>query len=400
MYALAPAIGADLAVVAALGLAAGLGGRRDSSRPWLLASRWARQRAHVPHAPEQPSTSGATAHDQRRHPRLQRRRQPGRAPRRARRGVRGTGRRSRSSSCSSTTAAGTARGPSVAELARRDPRVSAIRFRRNFGKAVGAHGRVPGRAGRSRVHARRRPPGRSRPRSPSSSTGSIEGLDVVSGWKKTRHDPWHKVYPSRVFNRMVSRLTGCHLARPQLRVQGLSTPTCSTRSASTASCTGSCPPWPTPGASASARSKSTIGPGGTAYSKYGFARFLKGFLDLLTVRFLTRFRHRPLHVLGGTGLVLLGLGLLGMMLPGGASGSPASGCPTTGRSATGRCSSIRSPSWWWACSFSAWEPSPSWSTAYVIRSTDMYSIAETADATRDRPPLTPDRRLTRQPPSS
>ena len=25
-------------------------------------------------------------------------------------------------------------------------------------------------------------------------------LDVVSGWKKVRHDPWHKVFPSRVFN--------------------------------------------------------------------------------------------------------------------------------------------------------------------------------------------------------
>ena len=34
---------------------------------------------------------------------------------------------------------------------------------------------------------------------------------MVSGWKKTRHDPWHKVYPSRVFNWMVSRLTGCRL---------------------------------------------------------------------------------------------------------------------------------------------------------------------------------------------
>ena len=44
-----------------------------------------------------------------------------------------------------------------------------------------------------------------------------EGLDVVSGWKKVRHDPWHKVGPSRVFNWMVSRLTGVRAARPQLR---------------------------------------------------------------------------------------------------------------------------------------------------------------------------------------
>jgi hypothetical protein len=36
-------------------------------------------------------------------------------------------------------------------------------------------------------------------------------LDVVSGWKKVRHDPWHKVYPSRIFNSLVSTLTGVKL---------------------------------------------------------------------------------------------------------------------------------------------------------------------------------------------
>src|SRR5205807_8637047 len=38
-----------------------------------------------------------------------------------------------------------------------------------------------------------------------------KNLDVVSGWKKVRLDPWHKVLPSRVFNWMVSRLTGVRL---------------------------------------------------------------------------------------------------------------------------------------------------------------------------------------------
>ena len=42
-------------------------------------------------------------------------------------------------------------------------------------------------------------------------------------------------------------------------------------------------------------------------------RMLKGFLDLLTVRFLTRFSQRPLHVLGGIGLVLLAIGGLVML---------------------------------------------------------------------------------------
>ena len=30
-----------------------------------------------------------------------------------------------------------------------------------------------------------------------------EGYDVVNGWKQRRLDPWHKVYPSKVFNGMI-----------------------------------------------------------------------------------------------------------------------------------------------------------------------------------------------------
>lgn len=38
-----------------------------------------------------------------------------------------------------------------------------------------------------------------------------EGYDVVSGWKRVRHDPWHKVYPSRVFNKLIGWVTGVEL---------------------------------------------------------------------------------------------------------------------------------------------------------------------------------------------
>jgi hypothetical protein len=41
-------------------------------------------------------------------------------------------------------------------------------------------------------------------------------------------------------------------------------------------------------------------------------RFLRGFLDLLTVKFLTAFGQRPQHMLGAIGLVFFGLGLLGL----------------------------------------------------------------------------------------
>ena len=43
-------------------------------------------------------------------------------------------------------------------------------------------------------------------------------------------------------------------------------------------------------------------------SRYGVERYLRGFLDLLTVSFIGRYRHRPLHLFGGLGLILGAIG--------------------------------------------------------------------------------------------
>ena len=47
-------------------------------------------------------------------------------------------------------------------------------------------------------------------------------------------------------------------------------------------------------------------------SKYGLSRLPKGFLDLLTVSFLTGFNNRPQHLLGYVGLISTTLGVLGV----------------------------------------------------------------------------------------
>jgi hypothetical protein len=44
-------------------------------------------------------------------------------------------------------------------------------------------------------------------------------------------------------------------------------------------------------------------------SRYGVERYLRGFLDLLTVTFMGRYRHRPLHLFGGVGLLTSVLGM-------------------------------------------------------------------------------------------
>jgi dolichol-phosphate mannosyltransferase len=139
-----------------------------------------------------------------------------------------------------------------------------------------------------------------------------EGFDVVSGWKQVRHDPWHKVWPSRVFNWLVSRLTGvvlhdhncglkCFRREVMLEVRLY----------------GELHRFVPVLAAARGFSVGEVVIRHRArkfgHSKYGARRVVKGFLDLLTVKFLTGFNQRPQHVLGTFGLISFVLGGLGML---------------------------------------------------------------------------------------
>jgi dolichol-phosphate mannosyltransferase len=139
-----------------------------------------------------------------------------------------------------------------------------------------------------------------------------EGYDVVSGWKQTRHDPWHKVYPSRVFNWLVSRTTRVALHDHNCGMKCY-------RSAVLAEIQlyGEMHRFVPVLASARGFKVAEVvvdhRPRLHGSSKYGAWRFVKGLLDLLTVLFLTGFDQRPQHFLGSVGLVSTVLGLLGML---------------------------------------------------------------------------------------
>ena len=198
----------------------------------------------------------------------------------------------------------------LADLAGRDARVIAIRFRRNFGKAAALTAGF--RAARGERIFTLDADLQDDPAEIPRFLARLEGADVVSGWKKNRRDPWHKVYPSRVFNWMVSALTGCRLhdhncgfklyrseVVREVEIYG--------------ELHRFVPVLAHARGFRVAEIEVNHRPRRHGSSKYGVSRFLKGFLDLLTVRFLTRFRQRPLHILGGVGFALLGLGLVGML---------------------------------------------------------------------------------------
>jgi len=189
----------------------------------------------------------------------------------------------------------------IRQLAERDPRVHGIRFRRNFGKAAALSAGFEAVQGNlvMTLDADLQDDPREIPRF---LARLKEGYDVVSGWKQVRHDPWHKVWPSRVFNWLVRRLTGVQLNDHNCGMK------CYRREVlADLHLYGEMHRFvPVLAASKGFR----IGELAISHrarrhgkSKYGVRRVLKGFLDLLTVAFLTGFGNRPQHFLGGTGLV-------------------------------------------------------------------------------------------------
>lgn len=196
------------------------------------------------------------------------------------------------------------------KLARDDSRVQCIKFRKNFGKAAAIQAGVEIATGEFIVTM----DGdlQDDPAEIPSLLNTIEdGYDVVSGWKKIRNDPITKRWPSKVFNWLVSCLSGVKLHdhncglkiyRRELfddfKLYGERHRFIPVLAASKG--------WRVGEAVVNHRPRTS------GVSKYNWRRLPKGFLDLLTVAFLTSYNERPQHLLGGVGLMSLLLGLSGM----------------------------------------------------------------------------------------
>ncbi len=136
------------------------------------------------------------------------------------------------------------------------------------------------------------------------------GYDVVSGWKKKRHDPISKTIPSRFFNFVTGLLTGikihdfnCGLKAYRREV------------VKNINVYGELHRYiPALAQWQGYRiSEVVVQHRARKYgkTKFGMGRFFKGFLDLLTVLFTTRYIARPLHLFGVWGIIsaFIGFGI-------------------------------------------------------------------------------------------
>ena len=198
----------------------------------------------------------------------------------------------------------------IEQLSAQDERVLGIRFRRNFGKAAALSAGFEASEGEVIITMDadlQDNPGEF----PLLLAKLEQGYDVVSGWKQERHDPWHKVLPSRVFNAMVGKLTGVKLHDHNCGLK------CYRRDViHEVRLYGELHRFvPVLAASRGFKIGEVViehRPREHGVSKYGLSRLPKGFLDLLTVQFITRFGQRPQHWLGMGGIFSLSAGMFGM----------------------------------------------------------------------------------------
>jgi glycosyltransferase involved in cell wall biosynthesis len=137
-----------------------------------------------------------------------------------------------------------------------------------------------------------------------------EGFDLVSGWKTHRRDPLTRRIPSKLFNWVTSRVSGIRLHDMNCGLKAYREEVVRDLNLY-GELHRFIPVLAHYEGYRVAELPVNHRPRAHGRSRYGLERYLRGFLDLLTVSFMGRYRTRPLHLFGGLGLVL---GLIGFVV--------------------------------------------------------------------------------------
>ncbi len=198
----------------------------------------------------------------------------------------------------------------IEELAKKDPHVHGISFRRNYGKAAALN--VGFEHARGEVVVTMDADLQDSPDEIPALYHVItkEGYDLVSGWKKKRYDPLSKTIPTKLFNFVTRIVSGIRLhdfncglkAYSRQVVKSIEVygemhryiPVLAKRAG-----------FGHIGEKVVQHQERKHGK-----TKYGPGRFFKGFLDLLTISFMTRFGQRPMHFFGLFGSLLFLIGFI------------------------------------------------------------------------------------------
>jgi len=196
----------------------------------------------------------------------------------------------------------------VEELSQTFPHLVGIKFRRNYGKSAALN--VGFKQAVGRVVITMDADLQDSPDEIPALMDAIDrqGYDLVSGWKKNRHDPISKTLPSKFFNRItrwISKIKlhdfNCGLKAYRLDV---------VKSVEVYGEMHRYIPLLAKWAGFYKIGEQVVKhyPRKYGVSKFGFERFINGFLDLLSITFVGKFAKRPMHFFGALGTLFLIVG--------------------------------------------------------------------------------------------
>lgn len=200
----------------------------------------------------------------------------------------------------------------VEQLSAQNPNVKGIKFRRNYGKSAALNSGFQAAQGDVVITM-----DADLQDSPDEIPGLYqlvqeEGYDLVSGWKKKRHDPLTKTIPSKFYNYVTRKMSGIKLHDFNCGLKAYKNEVI--KSVEVYGEMHRYIPLLAKWAGFTKIGEKVVQHRARKYgvTKFGWERVINGFLDLMSVTFVGRFGKRPMHFFGtmGTGFFILGFLIL------------------------------------------------------------------------------------------
>ncbi len=205
----------------------------------------------------------------------------------------------------------------IEELGTSDRRIKGIKFRRNYGKSAALNEGFIAAQGRVVITM-----DADLQDSPDEIPGlyeliNTEGFDLISGWKKKRYDPISKTIPTKIFNWATRRMSG---------INNLHDFNCGLKSykrdvVKTIEVYGEMHryiPVIAKWAGFKKIGEKVVEHRARKYgqTKFGLERFINGFLDLMSITFVSRFSKKPMHLFGLLGTLMFLVGFIASLFLG------------------------------------------------------------------------------------
>ena len=146
---------------------------------------------------------------------------------------------------------------------------------------------------------------------------TVDNFDLVSGWKKKRHDPITKTIPSKFYNWVARKTTGINLHDMNCGLKAYRRDV--VKSIEVYGEMHRYIPVLAKQAGFDKIGEKVVAHQARKYgvTKFGIERFINGFLDLMSILFMTKFGKKPMHLFGTVGVFVFLVGFIAAAVVGG-----------------------------------------------------------------------------------